>query len=204
MRFKSLCSVLAATCLAGPVAWTAPASAQRETPPASEQSESAKIYGFKCYNFDNAYVIGLGDIDKPTGDVAMSSEKTQPLKGSGSHAIVLVRSSIKDYSVEGRCSTIAARMTNLALANNSATPIGILELTKQLVPGEIKGQQVIAIDKVTPENVLASIGQGIKAEQALETINKRIRRVATKQVLTDSLKDADIVIFEVIEITPSK
>jgi hypothetical protein len=195
MRLKTLCSVLAATCLAGcALAWTtAPANAQ----PASEQSPSAKmIYGFRCYKFNDAYVLGLGDIDKPIGNVARRSE-AQPLEGSGSHIVAAVISSLKGYSVESRCSTIAARITNLALANNSATALGILELTSRLVPGEMEGRQVIAIDKVTPENVLATVGNGMTAQQALKTIDGRIRRVATKQVLTDSLKDADIVIFEI-------
>ena len=199
MRITRLFSVLAATCLAGcALSWrTAPAHAQPATPPASEQSPSAKmIYGFRCYKFNDAYVLGLGDIDKPIGNVARRSE-AQPLEGSGSHIVAAVISSLKGYSVESRCSTIAARMTNLALANNSATALGILELTSRLVPGEMEGRQVIAIDKVTPENVLATVGNGMTAQQALKTIDGRIRRVATKQVLTDSLKDADIVIFEI-------
>ncbi len=93
-----------------------------------------------------------------------------------------ITSSIGTYAVVRRCSTIATR------------------LTKILVPGQIGEQRVIAIDRLTLGDVVATVGNGMTAQQALDVFGRRIRRVAARQAIADSLQDGDIVIFEFVEI----
>jgi hypothetical protein len=70
------------------------------------------------------------------------------------------------------------------------------------VPGQIGNQQVIAIDKLTFGDVLATVGNGVSAKQAITVFGQRIQRVAARQAIANSLDDGDIIIFEFVEITP--
>ncbi|MFM9046434.1 MAG: hypothetical protein ACKOOH_02015, partial [Cyanobium sp.] len=67
-------------------------------------------------------------------------------------------------------------------------------------PGKLGGQQVIAIDKLTAGDVLASVGNGMTSQQAVDVFGRRIRKVAAKQVVANSLEDGDIILFEFVEI----
>ena len=116
--------------------------------------------------------------------------------------VARITSSIGNYAVDRRCSTIATRLTNLALATGNATPKGIFNLVNFLVPGQIGNQQVIAIDKLTFGDVIATVGNGMSAKQAIGVFGQRIQRVAARQAVANSLQDGDIVIFEFVEITP--
>jgi hypothetical protein len=160
------------------------------------------IFGFSCVQAAGNYYIALGDMAAPMGNVAMNPSSVQPLQGSGLVPVARISSSIGNYAVDRRCSTIATRLTNLALATNSATPKGIFNLVNFLVPGQVGKQQVIAIEKLTYGDVLATVGNGMTAKQALGVFGQRIQRVAARQAVANSLQDGDIVIFEFVEITP--
>ena len=76
----------------------------------------APIYGFSCVQAGGNYYIGLGNLPAPSGNVAMNPATVQPLQGSGAVPVARISSSIGNYAVDRRCSTIATRLTNLALA----------------------------------------------------------------------------------------
>lgn len=160
------------------------------------------IYGFSCVQAAGNYYIGLGNMPAPFGNVAMNPRSVQPLQGSGAVPVARLTSSIGNYAVDRRCSTIATRLTNLALATGTATPKGIFNLVNFLVPGQIGQQQVIAIDKLTFGDVLATVGNGMSAKQAITVLGQRIQRVAARQAIANSLEDGDIILFEFVEITP--
>ena len=160
------------------------------------------IFGFSCVQAAGNYYIGLGTMPAPAGNVAMNPSSVQPLLSSGAVPVARITSSIGNYAVDRRCSTIATRLTNLALATGSATPKGIFNLVNFLVPGQIGKQQVIAIDKLTFGDVLATVGNGVSAKQAIDVFGRRIQRVAARQAVANSLEDGDIIIFEFVEITP--
>ncbi len=160
------------------------------------------IFGFSCVQAAGNYFIALGNMPAPMGHVAMNPSTVQPLLGSGLVPVARINSSIGNYAVDRRCSTIATRLTNLALATGSATPKGIFNLVNFLVPGQIGNQQVIAVEKLTYGDVLATVGKGMSAKQAIGVFGQRIQRVAARQALANSLQDGDIVIFEFVEITP--
>jgi hypothetical protein len=166
------------------------------------QAMPATIFGFSCVKAAGNYYIGLGSMVAPSGNVAMNLTTVQPLQGSGMAPVAQIRSSIGNYAVDRRCSTIATRLTNLALATNTATPKGIFNLVNFLVPGQIGKQQVIAIDKLTAGDVIATVGNGMSAKQAIAVFGNRIQRVAARQAVANSLQDGDIVIFEFVEIMP--
>lgn len=165
------------------------------------QAVPAQIFGFSCVQAAGNYYVGLGPMAAPMGNVAMNPATVQALRGSGAVPVARISSSIGNYSVDRRCSTIATRLTNLALATGNATPTGIFNLTKFLVPGQVGNQQVIAIDKFTLGDVVATVGNGMTAQQAIDVFGRRIRRVAARQAVAESLQDGDIVIFEFVEIT---
>jgi hypothetical protein len=160
------------------------------------------IFGFSCVQAAGNYYIALGNMAAPMGNVAMNPTTVQPLLGSGLVPVARIRSAIGNYAVDRRCSTIATRLTNLALATNNATPKGVFNLVNFLVPGQIGNQQVIAIDKLTFGDVLATVGNGVSAKQAITVFGQRIQRVAARQAIANSLDDGDIIIFEFVEITP--
>ena len=160
------------------------------------------IFGFSCVKAADNFYIALGDMPAPVGNVAMNPSTVQPLQGSGLVPVARISSSIGNYAVDRRCSTIATRLTTLALATNTATPKGIFNLVNFLVAGKIGNQQVIAIDKLTFGDVLASVGNGVSAKQAIAVFGQRIQRVAARQAIANSLQDGDIIIFEFVEITP--
>jgi len=160
------------------------------------------IYGFSCVEAAGNYYIGLGTMPAPMGNVAMNPRSVQPLQTSGAVPVARITSSIGNYAVDRRCSTIATRLTNLALATGTATPKGIFNLVNYLVPGQIGSQQVIAIDKLTFGDVLATVGNGMSAKQALNVFGQRIQRVAARQAIANSLQDGDIILFEFVEIRP--
>jgi hypothetical protein len=109
--------------------------------------------------------------------------------------IALVSADVKGYPVELRCSTIAARLTNLALATGTATPIGIINLTNNLIGGTVKSQPVIAIGKLSPSDVVATLGKGVDAKKAVGVLDARIERVAARKAISNALKDGDIIEF---------
>ena len=158
------------------------------------------IYGFSCVQAAGKYFIGLGAIPTPSGQVAMNPSTVLPLMGSGLVPVARISSSIGNTAVDRRCSTIATRLTNLALATGNASPTGVFNLVNVLVPGKIGDQQVIAIDKLTAGDVLASVGNGMTSQQAVDVFGRRIRKVAAKQVMANSLEDGDIILFEFVEI----
>jgi hypothetical protein len=160
------------------------------------------IFGFSCVQASGNYYIGLGNMPAPFGNVAMNPRSVQPLRGSGAVPVARITSSIGNYAVDRRCSTIATRLTNLALATGTATPKGIFNLVNFLVPGQIGKQQVIAIDKLTVGDVLATVGDGMSAQRAITVLGQRIQRVAARQAIANSLQDGDIILFEFVEITP--
>ena len=160
------------------------------------------IFGFSCVQAAGSNYIGLGNMPAPMGNVAMNPNTVQPLEGSDVVPVARIASSIGNYAVDRRCSTIATRLTNLALATGNATPKGIFNLVNFLVPGQIGNQQVIAIDKLTFGDVIATVGKGMSAKQAIGVFGQRIQRVAARQAVANSLQDGDIVIFEFVEITP--
>ena len=160
------------------------------------------IFGFSCVQAAGNYYVALGNMAAPMGNVAMNPTTVQPLLGSGLVPVARIRSAIGNYAVDRRCSTIATRLTNLALATNNATPKGVFNLVNFLVPGQIGNQQVIAIDKLTFGDVLATVGNGVSAKQAITVFGQRIQRVAARQAIANSLDDGDIIIFEFVEITP--
>ena len=157
---------------------------------------AAKIYGFQCFQAGSAYVIALGSMPAPgDGGTVMSSPKAAPLEGSGSVPISLVTSAMKNYPVESRCSSIAARLTNLALATKTATPTGIIELTNNMVAGKLDGMPVISIKSISKSNVVATLPKTMNPETALQMLGSRIERVATRKVISNALNDGDIVEF---------
>lgn len=163
---------------------------------------ASSIYGFSCVQAAGNYYIGLGNMPAPVGNVAMNSRNVLPLQASGVVPVARITSSIGNYAVDRRCSTIATRLTNLALATGTATPKGIFNLVNFLVPGKIGNQQIIAIDKLTFGDVLATVGNGMNAKQAINVFGQRIQRVAARQAIANSLQDGDIILFEFVEITP--
>jgi len=168
--------------------------------PAVQASTAKAVYGFQCYRIGEAYTVGLGYIKKPFGGVALSSTKIQPLVGSGSLPVAWINTSIGHYPLDRRCNAIATRLTNILLATGNATPLGVINLTRYLVPGVIDGQQVIAVENLNLGDVIATIGNGMTAQDALGHINTRIRRIATGQALANALNNADVVTFEVIQV----
>lgn len=163
------------------------------------RAQANTIFGFSCVQAAGKYFIGLGTMAAPSG-AAMNPVTVQPLQGSGLVPVARIRSSIGNYAVDRRCSTIATRLTNLALATGNATPTGVFNLVNFLVPGQIGNQQVIAIDKLTYGDVLASVGNGMTAQQAIDVFGRRIRKVAARQAIANSLEDGDIILFEFVEI----
>ena len=186
---QSLIALSALTLVSGISATATPALANPST-----------IYGFSCVQAGGNFYVGLGNLPAPSGNVAMNPASVQPLQGSGAVPVARISSSIGNYAVDRRCSTIATRLTNLALATGNATPTGIFNLVNFLVPGQIGGQQVIAIDKLTFGDVVASVGNGMTAQQAIEMFGRRIRRITARQAVANSLQDGDIIIFEFVEI----
>lgn len=164
------------------------------------RANPSTIYGFSCVQAAGKYFIGLGTMAAPTGNVAMNPSTVQPLVGSGLVPVARIGSSIGSYAVDRRCSTIATRLTNLALATGNATPTGVFNLVNFLVPGKIGDQQVIAIEKLTYGDVLASVGNGMTSQQAIDVFGRRIRKVAARQAIANSLEDGDIILFEFVEI----
>lgn len=166
------------------------------------KANPSSIFGFSCVSAAGNFYIALGNMPAPVGNVAMNPSSVQPLQGSGLVPVARISSAIGNYAVDRRCSTIATRLTNLALATNSATPKGVFNLVNFLVPGQIGKQQVIAIDKLTFGDVLASVGNGVSAKQAIAVFGQRVQRVAAGQAIANSLQDNDIIIFEFVEIMP--
>jgi hypothetical protein len=160
---------------------------------------AAKIYGFQCLKSQSSYVIGLGSMPAPgVGGTAMSPAAVAPLQGSGSIPIAVITPAKADFPVDRRCSSIAARLTNLALATNSATPAGIINLTNHLVAGSVEGSPVIAIKSLSKGNVLATLPTGVDPQQALKFFGDRIQRVAARKVISNALNDGDIIKFIII------
>ncbi|MFN9623854.1 MAG: hypothetical protein ACK587_13650 [Cyanobacteriota bacterium] len=172
------------------------------TPALPLPATPGSIFGFGCVQASGRYFIALGNMPAPMGNVAMNPNTVPSLQSSGLVPVARINSSIGNYAVDRRCSTIATRLTNLALATGSATPKGIFNLVNFLVPGQIGKQQVIAVEKLTYGDVLATVGNGMSAQQAINVFGQRIQKVAARQAVANSLQDGDIVIFEFVEITP--
>jgi hypothetical protein len=160
---------------------------------------AAKIYGFQCFKVGSAFVIGLGSMPTPAvGGTAMSSTNVAPLQGSGSFPIALITPALANYPVDRRCSSIAARLTNLALATNTATPAGIIKLTNNMVAGTVEGMPVIAIKTLSKANTLATLPKEIDPDKALQLFGSRIQRVAARKVISNAIDAGDIIKFVII------
>jgi hypothetical protein len=145
------------------------------------------------------YVIGLGSMPAPVGgNTAMSSTKVVRLQGSGAAPTALITPAKVNHPVECRCSSIEARLTNLALATNTATPDGIIKLTTNIVAGELAGMPVLSIKSISASNVSATLPKGIDPEKALQVFGSRIQRVATHKVISNAINDGDIIKFVII------
>jgi len=163
---------------------------------ATPSHAAVKPYGFQCFKVGPAYVIGLGSMPAlGVGGTAMSPTKVGSLQGSGSFPIALITPALANYPVERRCATIAARLTNLALATNTATPAGIIKLTNNMVAGKLDGLPVFAIKSISKTNVVATLPKGIDPEKALQLFGSRIQRVAASKVISNAIKAGDIVEF---------
>jgi hypothetical protein len=159
---------------------------------------AVKPFGFQCFKAGPAYVIGLGSMAAlGVGGTAMSPAKVGSLQGSGSFPIALITPALANYPVERRCASIAARLTNLALATNTATPAGIINLTNNMVAGTLDGLPVLAIKSVSKSNVVATLPKGIDPEKALQLFGSRIQRVAARKVISNAIKDGDIIEFRI-------
>jgi hypothetical protein len=166
---------------------------------AAPSKAAAKIYGFRCLKAGSAYVIGLGSMAAPgVGGTAMSSTTVASLQGSGAFPIAVITPAMASYPVDRRCSSIAARLTNLALATNSATPTGIINLTNQLVAGKVEGSPVIAIKSLSKANTLATLPAEVDPQKALQLFGSRIQRVAARKVISNAIDSGDIIKFVIL------
>jgi hypothetical protein len=158
------------------------------------------ILAFGCYRVGSDFVIALGNRPRPGSDVAMVPSTIQPLKGSGAFPVARLTTAIGNYPLDRRCTAIATRLTNLALATDSATPLGIIRLSQYLVAGKVGEQPVIAIDRVTLGDILATLPVGTDPAQSLAVINARLRAIAAGKAIAEAIRAGEVVEFQVIEI----
>lgn len=186
---------IAPACMLTVLLTAATASTVAIAPPA----QAADVYGFGCYTAGSNYVVGLGKLPSPQFNVAKNPSIIPPLAGSGSFPVAVITSKIGNYPIDRRCSAIATRLTNLALATNTATPTGIIQLSSYLVAGKIGKTPVIAIESLTLGDVLATLPASMDPAQALGIVKSRIQAISAGQVISDAITEGEVVEFVVIE-----
>ncbi|MGC5197477.1 hypothetical protein [Aphanothece microscopica] len=168
--------------------------------PAEAATSQEAVYGFGCVQQDGNYLVGLGLIPRPSFDLALNPMSVPPLKGSGLRPIAQLSGPVGGVSVSHRCTSIATRLTNLALATGTASPVGILTLTQFLQAGIVAGQPVIAIGQLALPDVLATLPLGTDPQQALNRVTQRIQQVAAAPAIAEVLLREGLVEFVEIEI----
>ncbi|WP_172820795.1 hypothetical protein [Cyanobium sp. NIES-981] len=153
------------------------------------------VYGFSCVVDGGRYWIGLGLIPRPTYSVVVNPMAVPPLAGSGLAPVAELTGAVGTGTVAHRCTSIATRLTNLALATGTTSPLGILTLTQFLQAGVVAGQPVIAIGQLALPDVLATLPLGSDPHQALARVTERIRRVSTGPAIAEVLLREGLVEF---------
>ena len=202
-RFQT-CSGLAAAGLLAALAVPLPGTAQPESraivTDASGKSTEV-VYGFGCVQHQGEFIIGLGVIPRPGYGNVMNPMAVPPLKGSFLRPVAELSGPVGGVSVSHRCTSIATRLTNLALATGTASPVGILTLTDFLQAGMVAGQPVIAIGQLALPDVLATLPPGTDPQKALDRVSERIRQVAAAPAVAEVMLREGLVEF--VEITPN-
>lgn len=162
------------------------------------EAKSQSIFAFQCLKAGKNYVVGLGPMPRPAEGVAINPSTIAPLAGSGSYPVALVNAPQGGVSVKKRCSSIATRLTNLALATKTATPAGIVALSDYFVAGKIAKQPVIAIGQLSLGDVLGTLPSNVNPNAALNVINARIRAISVGNAVAEALKNNDLVVFEAV------
>ena len=163
-----------------------------------QPAQASEVFAFQCLKAGDQAVIALGNMPKPVGGVAMNPVTLQPLEGSGMFPFAFVRSKVGGVNPQRRCSTIATRLTNLALATNTASPLGIIDLTNYFVGGRINGTPVIAVDQLTYGDVLGTLPMDMDPKAALSVIDRRVRLISAGNAVAEAIQSGDIVIFETV------
>ena len=161
-------------------------------------AQASEVFAFQCLKAGDQAVIALGNMPKPIGGVAMNPETLEPLQGSGMFPFAIVRSKLGGVNPQRRCSTIATRLTNLALATNSASPLGIIDLTNYFVGGRINGIPVIAVDQLSYGDVLGTLPMDMDPKAALSVIDRRVRLISAGNAVAEAIQSGDIVVFETV------
>jgi hypothetical protein len=157
------------------------------------------VYGFGCVQHDGNYLIGLGLIPRPRFDLVLNPMAVPPLEGSGLRPIAELSGPVGGVSVSHRCTAIATRLTHLALATGTASPVGILTLTQFLQAGIVAGQPVIAIGQLALPDVLATLPLGTDPHKALTRVSQRIQEVSSTPAVAEGLLREGLVEFVEIE-----
>ncbi len=188
------------TLLAGTAAVRAQGQAQAPGANATPQMVEA-IYGFACTRTaDDRYVIALGPIARPSFAVMLNPMSVPPLQGSGLAPVAVLRGPVGGVAVAKRCTSIATRLSNLAMATDTATPLGILTLSQFLQGGVIAGQPVISIGRPALPDVLATLPLGSDPQLALQRVSERIRQIATAPAMAEVLVRQGLVEFVELEL----
>lgn len=180
--------------LALPVAAAAMPAAGAGEPGVAPLSGEA-VYGFGCVESQGSYWIGLGLIPKPSFNVVKNPMAVPPLSSTRLAPVAQITGAVGAGSIAHRCTSIATRLTNLALATGTASPLGILTLTEFLQAGVVAGQPVIAIGQLALPDVLATLPQGSDPQQALDRVSERIRSVSTGPAIAEVLLREGLVEF---------
>lgn len=188
------------TLLAGTATVRAQGQAQAPGANATPQMVEA-IYGFACTRTaDGRYVIALGPIARPSFAVMLNPMSVPPLQGSGLAPVAVLRGPVGGVAVAKRCTSIATRLSNLAMATDTATPLGILTLSQFLQGGVIAGQPVISIGRPALPDVLATLPLGSDPQLALQRVSERIRQIATAPAMAEVLVRQGLVEFVELEL----
>ena len=163
-----------------------------------QPAQASEVFAFQCLKAGDQAVIALGNMPKPVGGVAMNPATLEPLEGSGMFPFAFVRSKLGGVNPQRRCSTIATRLTNLALATDTARPLGIIDLTNYFVGGRINGTPVIAVDQLTYGDVLGTLPMDMDPKAALSVIDRRVRLISAGNAVAEAIQSGDIVVFETV------
>ena len=163
-----------------------------------QPAQASEVFAFQCLKAGDQAVIALGNMPKPVGGVAMNPATLQPLEGSGMFPFAFVRSKVGGVNPQRRCSTIATRLTNLALATDTASPLGIIDFTNYFVGGRINGTPVIAVDQLTYGDVLGTLPMDMDPKAALSVIDRRVRLISAGNAVAEAIQSGDIVVFETV------
>jgi|OM-RGC.v1.017036128 hypothetical protein len=165
-----------------------------------QPAQASEVFAFQCLKAGDQAVIALGNMPRPVGGVAMNPGTLEPLEASGMFPFAVVRSKLGGANPQRRCSTIATRLTNLALATNSASPLGIINLTNYFVGGRINGTPVIAVDQLSYGDVLGTLPMAMDPKAALTIIDRRIRLISAGNAIAEAVQSGDIIVFEAVEV----